>query len=747
MLKHIAFSLLATDVIFASSGSGRLLMQAPPGATSLQTTLAAVVTSAPNTPAPVIMTPTPEVTTAVTPAPVLLTTAVPVDPVTVDPVPTEPVPTDPATTAVPVDPTATPPATLIPEMTFVPVLPVTTNAVPVTPVTTASNTNVQTTAANQPQTTNPVPPTTANPVTEAPVNPVTTAVPVDTVPPTTVAPVDPVTTTAPVVPVTTSAVPVDPVTTAAPVDPVTTQKVTTAAPVNPVTTAPVDPVTTAAPVDPVTTAAPVTPVTTQKVTTSAPVNPVTTQKATTAVPVDPATTPSTVMTTPHPGFPAVTTSAPAPTVPVVVTPVPTTPFPTEPVTPSPNTPAPTDPLVTPPAGYLFGAFDQLCEATQSVMLSKCTDITQSTSDGGSGHLFCNSFESDCCLCNSIQCGFEGRGCNQALFGKQSAFGVKDVAIRGAPRGLGAMVMCHGEESCRESVIDGTNVDSVNCNGYRSCQGAKMVITDPKPNFLLDCSGFSSCEDLEIEIRFSGPPAGYMCAVDADPTLVKDIFSIGAIECENEAACKGMKLTINNEGCTSVQIRDLRCLEYDSCSLADFQFIGDVSLNECRCGPSCAEATGLSKCHQNLDKVTCNDPQICMDQTRVITNPRNHFQFECGNIESCMNIDVRFELTADLNRPRPITIFDGLVFGGVNAAFGSVFTFDNQQGLDTNVPEGTVAEPIELTVNKIECSQDGACENAVFVTGDYVTIREVNCATDACYGCLIKEKVVEWVERR
>merc|ERR1712048_516203 len=143
-----------------------------------------------------------------------------------------------------------------------------------------------------------------------------------------------------------------------------------------------------------------------------------------------------------------------------------------------------------------------------------------------------------------------------------------------------------------------------------------------------------------------------------------------------------------------------------------------------------------------DKVTCNDPQICMDQTRVITNPLNHFQFECGNIESCMNIDVRFELTADLNRPRPITIFDGLVFGGVNAAFGSVFTFDNQQGLDTSVPEGTVAEPIELTVNKIECSQDGSCENAVFVTGDYVTIREVNCATDACYGCLIKDKVTD-----
>jgi len=367
----------------------------------------------------------------------------------------------------------------------------------------------------------------------------------------------------------------------------------------------------------------------------------------------------------------------------------------------------------------------------------------SATDGGNGQLFCNRFEGDCCLCSAIECGFEGRGCNLAQFGNRGAYGVKDVSIRGAPaRGMGAMVFCHGEESCRDSVIDGRHVDSVNCNGYRSCQGAKMVLTDPKPNFLLDCSGFSSCEDLEIEIVYSGPPPGFMCAVDWDPSLTKELYPISAIECENEAACKGMKLTINNEGCTSVLVQDLRCLEYDSCSLASFEFIGDVSLNRCNCGPSCAEATGLSKCFQNLEKVTCNDPVICMDQQKVITNPRNNFQFECGNIDSCRNIDVRFELIPDINRRRPITIFDGLIFGGVNAAFNGVFTFDNQQGLDQPVAEGVEPKQIELTVNKIECSQDGSCENAVFVTGQHVNIREVNCATDACYGCLIKEKVTD-----
>merc|ERR1712173_51123 len=89
-----------------------------------------------------------------------------------------------------------------------------------------------------------------------------------------------------------------------------------------------------------------------------------------------------------------------------------------------------------------------------------------------------------------------------------------------------------------------------------------------------------------------------------------------------------------------------------------------------------------------------------------------------------------------------TIFDGLIFGGVNAAFNGVFTFDNQQGLDQPVAEGVEPKQIELTVNKIECSQDGSCENAVFVTGQHVNIREVNCATDACYGCLIKDKVTD-----
>jgi len=234
----------------------------------------------------------------------------------------------------------------------------------------------------------------------------------------------------------------------------------------------------------------------------------------------------------------------------------------------------------------------------------------------------------------------------------------------------------------------------------------------------------------------------MCAVDWDPTLVRDISPIGSIECENEAACKGMKLSIVNEGCTSVRVQDLRCIEYDSCSLAAFDFVGDVELDRCNCGPSCAEASGLEKCFQNLDKVTCNDPQICMDQKRVILNPRNHFQFECGNIESCKNIEVAFQFKSDPNRARPIETVDGLVFGGVNAAMDSVFTFENLQGLDTRVPEGVDPTQIEVTINKLECSQDGSCENAVFVTGQHVNIREVHCATDACYGCLIKENLTD-----
>merc|ERR1719495_2248537 len=149
---------------------------------------------------------------------------------------------------------------------------------------------------------------------------------------------------------------------------------------------------------------------------------------------------------------------------------------------------------------------------------------------------------------TITCGDATTPCNQVRFGDRGAFGVKDVQINGAAgnNGIGAMVYCHGGESCRNAQIVSSEVDSINCFGYRSCNGATIVVTDPKANFVLDCTGYAACEDLQIQINYSGPPPGYMCAVDKDPSLDKLLLPIGSIECENEDACQGLPLTINPE---------------------------------------------------------------------------------------------------------------------------------------------------------------------------------------------------------
>ena len=112
----------------------------------------------------------------------------------------------------------------------------------------------------------------------------------------------------------------------------------------------------------------------------------------------------------------------------------------------------------------------------------------------------------------------------------------------------------------------------------------------------------------------------------------------------------------------------------SCSGADFDLIGDVSLGRCHCGPSCADATGLSACFQNLAKVECNDFQSCLGQVRVVTNPRNDFQMICGNDESYKDAQVRFELNQDADKPRNVERIQGLVFGGKNAGENGVFVY-------------------------------------------------------------------------
>ena len=104
---------------------------------------------------------------------------------------------------------------------------------------------------------------------------------------------------------------------------------------------------------------------------------------------------------------------------------------------------------------------------------------------------------DCCKCNSIKCGtlYNTNSCDTfRVVGNSAAFGVKDIQIYGDPNGLsnGAVIECHGIESCRQSAISGYYIEGIICDAARSCMDAHFVINEPKANFLLECAGLFLC---------------------------------------------------------------------------------------------------------------------------------------------------------------------------------------------------------------------------------------------------------------
>ncbi len=65
-----------------------------------------------------------------------------------------------------------------------------------------------------------------------------------------------------------------------------------------------------------------------------------------------------------------------------------------------------------------------------------------------------------------------------------------------------------------------------------------------------------------------------------------------------------------------------------------------------------------------------------------------------------------------------------MYGGLDAGKGATFIFENRQGFDVNI-------------DKIECTDEGACQGTTFIMGQGVFIDAFNCANNACYGCRIK----------
>merc|ERR1712154_582671 len=85
----------------------------------------------------------------------------------------------------------------------------------------------------------------------------------------------------------------------------------------------------------------------------------------------------------------------------------------------------------------------------------------------------------------------------------------------------------------------------------------------------------------------------------------------------------------------------------ACDGAMFDFIGNVVLSRCNCGPSCYRAFGLGKCFENLEEMICAKPLECMAQTKTILNPANGFYFACSAEESCSMSTFRIEISNDV----------------------------------------------------------------------------------------------------
>eukprot|EP01083_Nonionella_stella_P036239 98901_1 len=250
-------------------------------------------------------------------------------------------------------------------------------------------------------------------------------------------------------------------------------------------------------------------------------------------------------------------------------------------------------------GQVYGAYNQICEYSVNKL---CNENNNILSDANSGRIICLE-PYDCCLCTSINCGSDRNDMMKCLHltinGAKGIFGVQNINLIGNPRygAAGTDIVCLGSESCKQSVINAIYVSKVKCYGTEACQEAVIKIKNPKSGFVVECTGYASCNKLKIEVDIPFPIRG--CG------LYKQIFEWSKIKCSNEYACDGIDITINNKGCDIITIGELDCTHSNACNDAVFNLIGDINIKNCECGPSCNTAIGLNQCFENMFKMQCN----------------------------------------------------------------------------------------------------------------------------------------------
>mmetsp|Transcript_1709 Transcript_1709/g.2782 ORF Transcript_1709/g.2782 Transcript_1709/m.2782 type:complete len:667 (+) Transcript_1709:111-2111(+) len=569
---------------------------------------------------------------------------------------------------------------------------------------------VSTTAAPPPQTTPAQPQTTAAPpgTTAANPNPVTTAAATTTTTTTTTTTVIPPIITLPPPPVLPP--PVTPETTAS--------SSTTSAPISTTSTSQTASTTAAPPATTSSTsAAPISTTTATSSTTSAPVS-------TTAVPI-PSTTSAPVSTT---AVPIPSTTAAVSTTAVSTTESPTTSGPTM---ESQRTPKPT--MAPLPDGYAWGSWGQACPITNGP--HECEQSGEHVVHNTNGNVFCQR-PGDCCMCQFVQCGtalgVEPMGCTLFRAGDYGVYGVQQIAVIGDPNSAtrGGSIECQGIAACAGANLFADSAVGLECNVDRSCAQAVMQIDNPADYFSIDCNGPQSCLGLSLTINIG--IEGQQCDASLADSVV---HHLEGLRCNSVESCKDMQITINNRGCNKVVLNNLECMQPESCTGASFQFIGDIDINQCQCGPSCGYTTGLEKCFENLERVLCPDAESCMAVTKTIANPLNYFYLECGGDYSCSDATFNIQLTSVVDR-EDVTYFEALKFGGMRSGQRVTVVFDNQQ-----VSE--IGGVVKVVLDRIECSGLESCQDATFITNDNVMINRIVCpSADACSGCLVKRDAAD-----
>lgn len=296
--------------------------------------------------------------------------------------------------------------------------------------------------------------------------------------------------------------------------------------------------------------------------------------------------------------------------------------------------------------------------------------------------------------------------------------------------LGGAISCDGPEACMNSVMNiAGNIQNIKCGGRRGCKDTKITLTNPMEHFHLTC-GPQGCEGLTLDLIITGTAATTGCL-----GIPPDFIEWKGITCGSNGACVGLTLNVINNGCRPVRIEDFHCMAGQSCTGSNFNFNAGSSpyplaLQNCHCGLSCNQATGIDLCFNNIHVLECLNAGSCVDQQ--LTNIANGFMLLCPNTGSCKDLYLNIAVYgASQNIIQRISLFD---CSGMVACQGLTVDISNMQLSLTGVP-------IEIIIDTVLCTQSGSCQDATFITGTNVRINNFICALpDSCNNCLIKTDI-------